>query len=142
MDEIERGRGLLIHQGVKAAWPTYRGRAVEPLIQEAIARLLPDPRFGSARHVGGYWTRTNVPEVDLVGVADLKKARRLDFVGSIKWRDNSPFDGNDARELAVLRPQVPGADGRTLLVAVARGSVTASGLDVVLGPQDILDAFP
>jgi AAA+ ATPase superfamily predicted ATPase len=140
-EEVERGRGTLVRQQIRTAWPTYRGRAVEPLVRAAITRLLPDPRFGDARHVGGYWTRTNVPEVDLVGIPDMKKPRRVSFVGSVKWRDGSAFDTGDLRQLTGLVPQVPGTDARTLLVAAARGAVTAMGVDVTLGPQDLIDAW-
>lgn len=138
--EIDRGRGNLVLAGIRANWSTYRGRAVEPLVRESIVRMLPDTRFGDARYVGGYWTRSNVPEVDLVA-APSEKPKRVSFVGSIKWHDNTAFDDNDMRELSSLAPQVPGVDSSTLLVGVARSSIKAKGLNVGLLPADLLAAW-
>jgi hypothetical protein len=53
---------------IRAAWATYSGRAIEPLIRDAIPRMLPDPRFGDARFCGGYWTRKGGVEVDLAAL--------------------------------------------------------------------------
>jgi hypothetical protein len=39
-------------------WTSWRGRAVEPLIREALARMCPDSQLLAAPAVGGYWTRT------------------------------------------------------------------------------------
>jgi hypothetical protein len=121
-------------------WGAYRGRAVEPLIREAIARLLPDARFGDARFVGGYWTRKNTPEVDLVGIPSAKP-KRVSFVGSIKWKDEAPFDDHDVRALSSVATAVPGTDAKTLLVGVARSRVDAKGLDIGLLPEDLTAAW-
>ena len=36
-------------------------------MREALARLLPDGNLPAAEAIGGYWTRTNDVEIDLVG---------------------------------------------------------------------------
>jgi uncharacterized protein len=146
LEEVERGRSDLVVERIRASWETYRGRAVEPLVREAIERLLPDPRFGDARYVGGYWTRTNDVEVDLVGVRERPVAKRVAFVGSIKWKERAPFDRQDLAALIAHRSRVPGADERTLLVAVSRTppavpSHAAGGVDVALSPEDLLEAW-
>ena len=46
--------------------------------------LLPDERFGSARHVGSYWNRASTIQVDLVGGDTRPVAREMAFLGSIK----------------------------------------------------------
>ena len=51
--------------------------------------------------MGGYWTRTNDVEVDLVGADRGPVAGRIDFVGSIKWHEDRPFDDRDLAELIV-----------------------------------------
>ncbi len=56
MDEIERGRGDLTLARIRENWTSWRGRAGEPLIREALARMLPDGQLPAARVVGGYWT--------------------------------------------------------------------------------------
>ncbi|MGH3212047.1 MAG: ATP-binding protein, partial [Trebonia sp.] len=66
MPEIERHRGDLVIARVRTSWTAWRGTAVEPVIREALRRIS-DQLPGQPRVVGGYWTRTNDPEVDLIG---------------------------------------------------------------------------
>jgi uncharacterized protein len=51
---LERGHGDLVHRHIRESWPSYAGRAIEPLVRDAIEALLPDPRFGAAEHVGAF----------------------------------------------------------------------------------------
>lgn len=37
--ELERGRGDLIMQRIRTSWTAWRGRAIEPLVREALFRL-------------------------------------------------------------------------------------------------------
>ncbi|MGH2351265.1 MAG: ATP-binding protein [Chloroflexota bacterium] len=141
LEEVERGRGDIVIARIKEQWSTYRGKAIEPLIREAVERLLPDQRFGDARYVGGYWTRTNDVEVDLIGARERVAAKRIAFVGSIKWKERAPFGIQDLRALAGQRPKVPGTDDRTRLVGVSRSGFDTPGLDVALTPDDLLDAW-
>jgi hypothetical protein len=102
--------------------------------------MLPDARFGSARYVGGYWTRNNDVEVDLVG-ADSPDPSSVAFVGSVKWRERARFGPRDTRELIRLRSAVPGAED-ALLIGVSRSGFTAdAGLDVALTPADLIAAW-
>lgn len=141
LDEIERGRTDLAAARVEENWQTYRGRAVEPLVRGGIDRLLPDPRFGDARRVGGYWTRSNDVEVDLVGTAGTRSPSRVVMVGSVKWREQRAFDRADLAALHRARDQVPGTDAATLLVAVSRAGKPTTGLDAHLGPADLVEAW-
>lgn len=141
MEEIERGRGDLVGARIRQGWSGYRGKAIEPLIREAVERMLPDGRFGDARYVGGYWTRTNDVQVDLVGAREPATPRRIAFVGSIKWRERAPFGRDEVSALAGKRPLVPGADDRTLLVGVARSGFTTDRLDVALAPEELVGAW-
>lgn len=140
LPEIERGRADLVLERIRADWPAYQGRAIEPVVREAVTRLLPDDRFGDARYCGAYWTRTADVEVDLIG-ADQEDPRHIGFVGSIKWRERQPFDRRDLAELTAQRARVPGAGTDTRLVAVSRAGSTATGVDVALGPDDLVDAY-
>jgi len=140
IEEIDRGRADLVTARIEEAWTSYRGKAIEPVIQQGLERLLPDPRFGNARYVGGYWTRNNDVEVDLVG-AEAAAPEKVAFVGSIKWRERSPFAKHDTRALVAHRASVPGAEG-ALLVGVSRSGFTDdAGLDVALGPDEIVAAW-
>jgi AAA+ ATPase superfamily predicted ATPase len=139
---IERGRADLVYEDVRAQWQPYAGQAIEPIVRGAVENLLPDPRFTDARFVGGYWTRDNSIEVDLVGGRGDAVSDTIDFVGSIKWRDNAPFNRHDLSRLIEDRAAVPGATSEARLVGVSRSGFTVEGLDVLLDPQTILNAFP
>ncbi|MFE3452311.1 ATP-binding protein [Nonomuraea sp. NPDC059194] len=134
MPEIERRRGDLTLRRIASQWSSWRGRAVEPLVRESLARLVP----GSAA-VGAYWTRGNDVEIDLVGADRAPVAGKLHFLGSIKWLENSPFDDHDAAALARHRAAV--TDELVPLVAVSRSGVSCTGLSAVYGPDDLVRAW-
>lgn len=95
MPEIERMRSDLVISRVREGWPSWRGRAIEPLVRESLARGLPEQGLPSPAVVGGYWTRTNDVEIDIVGADRGPVARRLLFLGSIKWLERGAFDDHD-----------------------------------------------
>ncbi len=139
---IERRRGDLATQRIVDGWSTFRGHAIEPIVRACIERMLPDERFGDANFVSAYWTRTNDPEVDLVGGDDDRRPTRAAFVGSIKWRDAAPFSREDSTRLAAVSTQVPLTSEATLLVGVSRSGFSPSAkLDVELGPEELVEAW-
>ena len=182
--EIERGRGDRVLARIRAGWSSWRGRAIEPVVREALERLSPSFPLGAgavpgagevskeapkgvpkeapkgaskeARAVGlsrgagfsggvpgvvgGYWTRTNSLEIDIVVADRAPVAKRILAVGSIKWLENAPFDAHDAATLHVHRSQLPGATPEAQLVAVARSGCTADGV-VHISPEDLLQAY-
>ncbi|MGH3914001.1 MAG: DUF234 domain-containing protein [Pseudonocardiaceae bacterium] len=101
--------------------------AVEPQVRDAIARLLPDDRFGETAQIGGWWNRAHDTEIDLVGIPD--PPDRGTLVGSVKWRDRSAFDDADARELAATA-SIVGFSGDPRHVGVSR-----AGLDLHRQPS-------
>ena len=137
--EIERGRGDLLLRRIEASWTSWRGIAIEPMIRDALYRMS-DQLPGDTRVVGSYWTRSNTPQIDLVGADREPVAKRISFVGSVKWRENQPFDGHDLADLIVHRSQMPGADDATPLVAVSRSGIATSGA-AAFGPADLLSAW-
>ena len=139
MPEIERGRGDLLMRRIRASWPSWRGMAIEPVIREAL-RPISDQLPGATEAIGGFWTRTNNPEIDLVGADREPVAGQITFVGSIKWRDRHPFDERDLAELIEHRSKLPGADGSTPLLVVARGRVTVDS-PMAISPEDLLLAW-
>ena len=138
---VERGREDVVLERIRQEWTLFRGRAIEPIIRGSIERILPDQRFGNARFVGGYWTRDNRVDVDLIGGSDEKRADPVDFVGSIKWKEDASFDRHDVAALVNHRKEVPGASDQSLLVGVSRSGYATNDLDVFLGPADIVDAW-
>lgn len=94
--------------------------------------------------VGGWWNRRFDPEVDLVGADAAPVAKRVVFVGSVKWL-HTPFDGHDLTALTKAAPAVPGFEYGTTGSVVVTRSGTADGLDLsgvqVWGPDDVLSAW-
>ncbi|MGQ0575205.1 MAG: ATP-binding protein [Pseudonocardia sp.] len=142
LPDIERGRADLAIARVADGWTSYRGRAVEPLVREALERLAPLEGLEQARDFGAYWTRGNETEVDLVGVADRKRVQRVAAIGSVKWRDRGAFGEADEAELRRGAAAVPGADEHTGLLAVsAAGFATGPTQLVRLGPEILMTAW-
>jgi len=141
LPNVERGRPDLAMRHWEQSWIGWRGRAIEPAIRASLARLLPDDQFPAAVVLGGWWRRTNTPELDLVA-ADRRPAREIALVGSIKWRDSAPFDNSDFGHLAADATEVPGADASTALVGVSRnGFKGADGLSARWGPNELVAAW-
>jgi len=140
ISEVERGRGKLVAQAIERSWPSWRGRAIEPVIRESLSRLLPDDQWPQARQIGGWWPRTNSPELDLVG-ADRVPAREISFIGSVKWLENSPFDTRDYAALARDALAVPGAQEDTPLIAVSRSGFSIDALSATYGPEQLIEAW-
>ena len=125
--EIERGRGDRVLARARRDWAAWRGRAIEPIVREALSRLSPAPGLPAAEAVGGYWTRTNVPEVDLVGADRSPIARTIAYVGSIKWHDRGDAGAADVAALAADARAIPGVTDHTPLVLVSRTQADVAG---------------
>jgi AAA+ ATPase superfamily predicted ATPase len=138
--EIERGRADLTMARVRTSWTAWRGRAIEPVVRESLFRLIEGPVPEGTGAVGGYWTRSNDPEIDIVCADREPIARRITAVGSIKWLENRAFDQRDLSRLIVHRSQLPGADDKTPLLAVARAGVAVSDV-IPVGPEALLAAW-
>ncbi|MDT8437044.1 MAG: ATP-binding protein [Gemmatimonadota bacterium] len=140
--DIARGRGDLVRERIREGWQDYAGVAVEPLVREAIERLLPDERFGAARYVGSWWTRDGSVQVDLTGTARPERSPQVEFAGSIKWRARRKFGPSDVKDLDALAVQVPGWAPSSRRIGVSRTGFTATAdLDVRLTPDDLLEAW-
>jgi hypothetical protein len=139
MPEIERRRGDLTLRRIASQWTSWRGRAIEPFVREALSRLLPDDRIPQAEAIGGYWTRSNDVEIDLVGADRAPIAQELRFLGSIKWLENAPFDEHDLT--ALLRHRAALTDEPLPLIAVSRSGVSCAGLTACYSPEDLITAW-
>lgn len=142
-----RGRTEAAFRLVQRSWKTWRGRAVEPLVREALelaaaSDALPWPE---AKVVGGWWNRQFNPELDLVGADRGPVAGRLSFVGSVKWL-GTRFDQHDLRALHVAAAQVPGFEPETtgLMAVSLSGFAPAVGPDslgLAWGPDQVVGAW-
>ncbi|MGH3646539.1 MAG: ATP-binding protein [Micromonosporaceae bacterium] len=141
--ELDRGRHDRVLERIERDWTSWRGRAVEPVIREALLSMGPDERLPDVGAVGGYWTRTNDVEVDLVGADRTPIAREIAFVGSIKWLERRPLDHHDLAELIAHSHRVPGVTDETLLIAVSRaGSRVGDAVAAAYGPDELITAWP
>jgi hypothetical protein len=140
----KRGRSEAAATLIRRRWATWRGRAVEPIIRDALSRAALDLPWPEAAAVGGWWNRTFDPEVDLIGADRAPVARTLFFAGSVKWLDR-PFSDHDLAQLKRGAAQVPGFDpgGTALIAASASGfsDAAADGLALTWRPADVVAAF-
>lgn len=142
LPNIERGRGEQAAQWALERWPDYRGRAIEPIVRRSIEQMLPDDRLGDGLYAGSYWTRSGSVEIDLVIADSTPAPAEVRAVGSIKWRDRKRFDRRDSDALIGDSAAVPGVTAGTRTVGVsATGFTRDSGVDLELGPDDLLRAW-
>lgn len=139
LTELDRMRSDLTLERIHRGWTSWRGRAVEPLVRESLARLLPAQGIPAVPAIGGYWTRRNDVEIDIVGADREPVAHQLAFLGSVKWLENSPFDNHDLLELQRHRHRV--TDEPIPLITVSRSGATTNHLDAVFTPTDLLQAW-
>jgi hypothetical protein len=139
-----RGRTTAAQTLINRRWASWRGRAVEPVIREALALAAADLPWPEAVAVGGWWNRAFDPEIALIGADRAPVARKLWYAGSVKWLDQ-PFGPRELAELQRAAPQVPGFDpGETALISVSRAGFTdsaATSLALCWLPDDIVSAY-
>ncbi|WP_210573243.1 ATP-binding protein [Streptomyces sp. GESEQ-4] len=142
-----RGRPEAAYRVVERRWAAWRGRAVEPLIREAmeLAATTVDFPWPDTEVVGGWWNRRFSPEIYLIGADRSPVAGALFFAGSVKWLA-SPFDQHDLTALMQGAAQVPGfTPGATGLAVVSlsgtTGAVNESGVGLAWGARDVVAAW-
>lgn len=140
IEEIERGRGDRVLTRIQNSWLSWRGVAIEPIIRDSLDRLPTTQRPHPVGVIGGYWTRTNNPEIDIVIADNAPKAKIIFNVGSIKWKENAPFDAKDYSELILHRTLLPGTTEQTALVVVSRSGCKVPNLKVY-SPEDLISAW-
>jgi hypothetical protein len=140
LGEIERARSDLVIARIRRDWETWRGRAIEPVVREALQRLSPVAGLPPAAHVGGFWTRSNDPEIDIIGADRSPIAASIAYAGTVKWTGKASLTASDVQRLRSDLALVPGADDDLPIVAVSRTGVEARGV-VALGPDDLLAAW-
>jgi AAA+ ATPase superfamily predicted ATPase len=137
--ELDRMRSDLTLDRIFRSWTSWRGRAIEPLMREALARLLPAQGIPAAPAIGGYWTRSNDVEIDIVGADREPVARQLLFLGSVKWLETAQFDDHDLVELQRHRDRVTSEP--VPLIAISRSGTATNRIDAAFGPERLLEAW-
>jgi hypothetical protein len=128
-----RGRAAAAATLISRRWASWRGRAVEPVIREALILAAADLPWPEAIAVGGWWNRAFDPEIDLIGADRAPVATKLWYAGSVKWLDH-PFGSRDLAALQRGAAQVPGFDPEeTALIGVSgAGFVDAAATNLAL----------
>jgi hypothetical protein len=132
-------RSDLTLERISRGWTAWRGRAIEPLVREALARLLPAQGIPAAPAIGGYWTRSNDVEIDIVGADREPVAGQLLFLGSVKWLETGQFDEHDLVALQRQRDRV--TPEPVPLIAVSRSGTATNRADAVFTPADLVAAW-
>lgn len=137
--DMARGRADLAVGRFERDFASWRGKAIEPVVHEAVSRLAAsDERFGGVEHLGAWWDRSNAHEFDVVGAA---RDASVPLLGSVKWRNRKPVTSGEVAALAKGRALVPGAASARLLAVCPAGARDDAGADVVLVADDLLGAF-
>ena len=137
--DMARGRADLAVGRFERDFASWRGKAIEPVVHEAVSRLAAsDQRLGGLERVGAWWDRSNTHEFDVVGAA---RDTSVPLLGSIKWRAEKPVTSGEVAALAAGRAVVPGAASARLLAVCPAGARDDAGTDVVLVADDLLGAF-
>lgn len=144
-EHVNRGRPDLAFRLVQRRWPSLRGRAVEPVVREALAMAaaageLPWPETEA---VGGWWNRQFSPEIDLVGADRAPVAGKVLFAGSIKWLGTS-FDAHDLAALRRDAVRVPGFDaeaGGLVVVSLSGVHPGVEGVGLAWSAHDVVAAW-
>jgi hypothetical protein len=101
--------------------------------------LLPSQGIPAAPAIGGYWTRSNDVEIDIVGADREFVARQLLFLGSVKWLETAQFDDHDLVELQRHRDRVTSEP--VPLIAVSRSGTATNRADAAFSPEGLLAAW-
>jgi uncharacterized protein len=137
---IEVGRSDLALTAFSRSWSTWRTKAIEPIVRDAVLRLAPrlGTPFDSIESIRGWWDRRGEHEYDIVGSA--RDGTPL-AIGSIKWRARATFGGHDLAALAEGRAVIPRAGTAGLVAVAPRGAARGVDADLVLDAADLLGAW-
>lgn len=137
---IERGRADLAMARYERDYRSWRGRAIEPVVRDAMDRLASDPAsvFAGTEAVGPWWDRNNDHEYDVVAS---DRHGRVVWIGSVKWRTNRPMRRTDLTDLTEARAVIPRASDAHRLAVCPAGDDPAAGFDAVLTAGDVLAAY-
>jgi hypothetical protein len=144
-DQAQRGRTDAAVRTVESRWTSWRGRAVEPLVREALELAAVSGRlpWPDVEAVGGWWPRGFDPEIDLVGADRAPVANRIRFAGSVKWLGRR-FEAADLEDLRAATGLLPGFGPDGGLVVVSLNGVApgvADAVRLVWGPDDVVGAW-
>ncbi len=144
---VRRGRPEAAFRVIERRWATWRGKAVEPLVRDALVLASAEGSlpWGETEAVGGWWNRQFDPEVALIGADHAPVAGRIHFAGSVKWL-GTPYDRHDLAALVRGASAVPGfvaGEAGLAFVSLSGRSpdVGAAEIELDWGPGDVIAAW-
>jgi hypothetical protein len=139
LDDIARGRSDLAVARYERDWSTWRGKAIESVVHQAVTRLArTEPNLAGVTEVGGWWDRPGKHEVDVVGAGDNGAVR---VVGTVKWRSTRPVTRAELSAVTGARAIVPRAAAAKILVVCPAGTRSGAEPDLLLTAEDVVAAF-
>ncbi len=140
ISSISRGRHDIAIGTFERDWSTWRGKAIEPVVHDAVFRLAGShPSLTTITEVGSWWNRSNSREYDIVA-AD--RGHRIVAIGTVKWRPRKQVTGGELATLTEGRSVIPRAGGARLLAVAPTGAAADAHPDLVLTADDLLGAWP
>lgn len=137
VDAIARGRGDVAFATFRRDWPSWRGRAIEPVVRQALERLaIHDGRLADIESIRPWWTRDGQVEVDVAGTG---RDRTL-MLGTVKWGEDRSVNAREIEELAAMRARVPRSAMAALAAISPTGAAPASA-DISFSAADLLGAW-
>ncbi|MDO8148817.1 DUF234 domain-containing protein [Isoptericola sp. b515] len=134
LELISRGRADHAFERFERDWSSWRGRSIEPVVRESLARLASDdPRLQSVEDVGAWWTRDGQTEVDVAAVS----RERTVLLGTIKWRPDGEISRREVEHLRAAAGKVP-RSADALLAAISPDGGPVEGADLTYGAADLL----
>lgn len=139
LDDIARGRPDLAIGQFDRDFSSWRGKAIEPVVHQAVSRLaVVDERLTEVAKVGSWWDRSGRHEFDVVAA---NRAEGVPLLGTVKWRPTRRLTAAELNEIAQARSVVPKASSAQLLAVCPAGARAGVTPDVLLNASDILEAF-
>jgi len=139
LDDIARGRADLAVARFERGWSSWRGKAIEPVVHQAVSRLArSSPGLAGVDTVGAWWDRSGNHEFDVVG-ADSHGTVLV--VGTVKWRPRKAVTSAELTALAQARGVIPHAAAARLLAVCPGGVRSGVDIDLLLDAEDLVAAF-
>lgn len=137
VDRIARGRSDLAIAQFDRDWSSWRGRSIEPVVREALARLaVTDGSLAGVEVVAPWWLRDGSVEVDVVAATSSVTA----LIGTVTWRAKAGVTAREMDDLRRHRHRVPRSES-ALLAAISAGGPPPRGADVAYTAADLLAAW-
>lgn len=138
LELISRGRADHAFDRLERDWPSWRGRSIEPVVRESLARFVPDDaRLESIEDVQAWWTRDGQKEVDVAGVS----RERTVLLGTIKWRPGGVVSRREITHLRDAAGAIPRSSG-AMFAAISPEGQPVEGADLAFSAADLLAAWP